>query len=353
MPGRLLLFNIRTDADDHILGFTTAWINALAAHYDAVDVLTMHAGRLAVAQNVTVYSVGREHGYSPARRLVAFYWILLRLLLTRRYTACFAHMMPLFAALGGVPLRLAGVPLTTWYTHRQVTPHLKWALRFSRRVVSAVPESFPIPTPKLRVTGHGVNTGTFCPPPEDAGQSRPLVLQVARLMPIKHQETLLRAAAPLDCDVALVGGIPDGANDSYEKTLRALAGELGIAHKVTFAGEQTAEQVRDWYWRAAVAVNLSPPGLFDKAALEGMACALPTITSSAAFTPLTGTFTNQLLLATPQDSAGLTVLLRGLLAQSPQDRRAIGLALRQAVIEQHSLDSLILRLVNVLNTGEL
>ncbi|MDQ7035429.1 MAG: hypothetical protein Q9P01_11505 [Anaerolineae bacterium] len=26
---RLLIFNLRTDIDDHILGFTTQWINAL------------------------------------------------------------------------------------------------------------------------------------------------------------------------------------------------------------------------------------------------------------------------------------------------------------------------------------
>ncbi|MCB9450333.1 MAG: glycosyltransferase family 4 protein [Anaerolineaceae bacterium] len=353
MPGRLLLFNIRTDADDHILGFTTPWINALAAHYDAVDVLTMHAGRLAVAENVTVYSVGRERGYGAARRLVNFYAILLRLLLTRRYTACFAHMMPLFAALGGVPLWLAGVPVTTWYTHRQVTRHLRWALRFSRRVVSAVPESFPLPTPKLRATGHGVNTDLFCPPPESPESSRPLVVQVARLMPIKHQGTLLRAASSLEVDIVLVGGIPDGGDDSYARELHSLADALGITGRVTFAGEQTAEEVRDWYWRAAVAVNLSPPGLFDKAALEGMACALPTLISSTAFIPLAGAYTAQLLVDSPEDVAGVTARLRDLLALSPQERRAIGLALRQAVIEQHSMQSLIPRLVNILNTGEL
>jgi glycosyltransferase involved in cell wall biosynthesis len=262
-------------------------------------------------------------------------------------------MMPLFAALGGVPLWLAGVPVTTWYTHRQVTRHLRWALRFSRRVVSAVPDSFPIPTSKLRVTGHGVNTDYFCPPPESPYPPRPLVTQVARLMPIKHQETLLRAAAPLDCDVMLVGGIPDGESDSYEKTLRALAAELGMIERVIFAGEQTAEGVRDWYWRTAVAVNLSPPGLFDKAALEGMACGLPTMTSSTAFLPLIGDNSDKLLIATPEDAAGLTAHLRDLLAQPAQDRRAIGLALRRAVIQQHSMKSLIPRLVNVLNTGEL
>jgi len=37
----LLLFNLATDADDPILGFTTGWLNRLAAHYTQVDVITM------------------------------------------------------------------------------------------------------------------------------------------------------------------------------------------------------------------------------------------------------------------------------------------------------------------------
>src|SRR5688572_5933045 len=154
---RLLLFNLRTDVDDHILGFTTIWMNALAQHYDAVDVITSHAGRIAAAPNVTVYSIGRERGYGAARRVSEFYRILLRLLLTHRYTACFAHMQPLFATMGGIPLRLFRVPLTTWYTHRQISWQVRWAERFSRRVVSAVEDSFPMKTPKLRVTGHGID----------------------------------------------------------------------------------------------------------------------------------------------------------------------------------------------------
>ena len=49
---------------------------------------------------------------------------------------------------------------------------------------------------------------------------------------------------------------------------------------------------------------------------------------------------------------GLVDRLRALLALSASERAALGAAQRQRVIEAHSLNHLIGRLVNVLNTGE-
>src|SRR5688572_14425989 len=94
---RLLLFNLATDADDPILGFASGWIRALARHAEFIDVVTMRVGRVHLPANVRVFSVGKERGYSEARRATEFYRILQALLVGRHYDACFAHMMPLFA----------------------------------------------------------------------------------------------------------------------------------------------------------------------------------------------------------------------------------------------------------------
>jgi glycosyltransferase involved in cell wall biosynthesis len=348
---RLLIFNLRTDVDDHILGFTTRWINALAPHYTAIDVLTTHAGKIAVADNVRVYSAGREQGGGKIQRIAAFYGTLARLLIRHRYDACFAHMQPLFAALGAPLLALRGVPITTWYTHRERTRQLEWATRFSYRVVSAVPSSFPISTPKLRPLGHGIETDFFTPSPYIA--ARPRIVQVARLTAIKHQHILLQAAQPLDCEVVLVGDLPDGYGDEYKKRLHALVDELGMRARVIFAGAQTPEQVRVWYQSAAAAVNLSPAGLFDKAALESMSCAVPTLVSNQAFAPLLGAYHEQLLVSAPDDVEGVRERLRGLLALSGTQREQIGQHLRGQVIAQHSLQALIRKLICVMHSGEL
>src|SRR5438270_12504303 len=122
---RLLLFNLATDADDPILGFTTRWICALAEQVEFVRVITMRAGRLEVPGNVRVYSVGKEKGYSEPRRVVEFYRILARILRQHNIDVCFSHMIPLFTVLGGPILKAKRIPIVTWYAHPKVTRILK------------------------------------------------------------------------------------------------------------------------------------------------------------------------------------------------------------------------------------
>jgi glycosyltransferase involved in cell wall biosynthesis len=350
---RLLLFNLRTDIDDHILGFTTQWINALVPYYEAIDVLTTHAGTLAVAEKVRVFSVGREQGAGKVQRTANFYKHLTQLLLMHKYDACFAHMQPLFAVMASPLLQLRGIPITTWYTHRQMSRTIALAERVSYRIVSAVESSFPMKTPKLRVLGHGIDTEFFAPDTSVPQHHPPRIVQVARLTDIKHQHILLEAGHDLDCEIVFVGDVPDGYDNDYKRRLITQVHNMGIAEKVIFAGAQTPEQVRDWYHSATVAINLSPPGLFDKAALEGMACAVPTIVSNEAFQPLTGTYADMLHIPAPDDVTALRERLMLLLTIPQGQRQIIGSTLRQGVIEQHSLNQLIQRLISVMHTGEI
>lgn len=350
----LLLFNLATDADDPILSFTTTWINRLAAHFDHVDVLTMRAGRLDLRPNVRVDSVGKERGYGEARRAAEFYRLLGARLSERRFCACFAHMMPLFAVMGWPLLRARRVPITLWYTHRQAGRVLRLAERVSQRVVTAAPDSFPITTPKLRPIGHGIDTDFFIPA-DDAPSDAATIVYVARIMPIKRQDALIRALADVpDAHIRLVGAVPGDVPEAgrYRADLERLAAELGVADRVTFTGPLPPEGVRAELRSAALAVNLSPVGLFDKAALESMSCGVPTIVTNPAFDPLLGDPPDRLRVADVVDPAELAARLRTLLALATPARAALGADLRARVIAAHSLDALIPRLVRVLRTGE-
>ncbi len=372
---RLLLFNLATDATDPVLGFGSVWIRELAAHCETIDVLTMYRGVVDLPDNVQVYSAGREHGWSKARRLTTFYRHLTRLLSARRYDVCFAHMMPLFAALSGPLLRARGIPLVLWYAHRQETRQLRLGLAMSWRAVTSVATSFPVPTDKLRVVGQGIDTDFYSPPlpkpcapsvprptgdvsqneggggQEPSSDGRPLIIQVARLAAIKHQATTIRAVAGTGAQLAFVGGVQPGYPDDYLRQLEALCAEL--SQRCRFTGDLPAAGVRDWNRRATIAVNTSPVGLFDKSALESMACALPTVVCNPAFAPALGEHRDLLMIGGPEDAAGLRERLAHLLALPEGERGRIGRALRQGVIREHSLKTLIKRLLSVFETGEL
>jgi glycosyltransferase involved in cell wall biosynthesis len=170
-------------------------------------------------------------------------------------------------------------------------------------------------------------------------------------MPIKQQATLIRALVDVpDAQVVFVGDVPPDVAPTYRRTLEALARDLGVAERVTFTGNQPPESVRDWNRKAAIAVNLSPMGLFDKAALEAMAVGVPTLVGSTAFDDVVRD--ERLKVSDPDDPAALAKRLNDLLALPASERRTMGAALRQRVIEAHSLNRLVGRLVNVLTTGE-
>jgi glycosyltransferase involved in cell wall biosynthesis len=363
----LLIFNLAMDADESALAFVITWVEQLAPHYERIDVITMRAGRMSVPPNVHVHSVGKERGWSEPRRGLEFYRLLIARLRERRYAACFAHMMPLFAVLGAPLLRLWRVPLTLWYTHQQRSPMLRAALIMSRTVVSAARESFPYRTRKLQAIGHGIDTDFFSPgPPSTTNGSYPAryIVQVARIAPIKRQAVLLQAFIRLNdptTRLVLVGEVlGEGATNAlYRKELELTAERAGVANRVIFTGRQSPVQVRDWYRRAAIAVNLSPVGLFDKAVLESLACGLPTVVSNPAFATVYGTKRLVLFLAPidsiPEDASRqaemLAQRLRATLDQRPAVLAALRAELRLAVVRGHSMEHLIRKLRPILTDG--
>jgi len=353
-PLRLLMFNLMTDVSDPVLGFTTAWIRELATHCETIDLITMYQGQLNLPDNVRVYSAGRENGLSKPVRVLNFYRHLLRLITINQYDACFAHMMPLFAGLGGPLLTLRGIKTVLWYTHRQKSNQLKLGLNMSWRVVTAVKTSFPYDTDKLRVIGHGIDTDFYAPADEPkAASNTPIIIQVARLAAIKHQETTIKAVAKTDAHLTLVGDVQRGYPASYKNELKDMCQQLNMSHRATFTGDLLPPDVRNWYRKATIAVNMSPVGLFDKAALESMACGIPTIVCNNEFSHLMGEYTDLLIVDSPHDVDGLRARITQLLDMTPAQRHAIGQTLRQNVTAQYSLSSLVNRLVDVLQTGEL
>jgi len=342
----------KLDPFDPVLAFTLGWVRALAARVDHLHVLCLEIQPLTepLPGNVTAWSMGKEHGAGRAQELGAFYKVLSRI--SGDADVVFCHMIPRFAVLATPFAMLYGKPLILWYVHRQISLELRLAMAFSHYVATAVPDSFPLPTSKLRPLGHGIDAEFFASDANPVSCDEPLIVHVARLMPIKHQDILLRAFAALPdritARIALVGEVPRGQDASYRDQLRALADDLGIASHVTFTGGLNPQAVRDLYRQASIAVNLSPPGLFDKAALESMLCGVPTVVANPAFDPVLGDYMPQLRISSSDDVSGLTERLRALLAPdflSSAASQTMTQTVRERVRAAHSLDGLMDRLV--------
>jgi len=352
---RLLVFNLATDADDPVLGFTTTWLNALAERCEVVDVITMRVGRLAVAPNVHVHSVGKERGVGEIRRALRFWRILAGLLRRQRYDAAFAHMMPLFAILAAPLLRPRRVPMTLWFNHRSVTLRLRLAERLVDHVVTSSLEGFRLDSTKCVALGHGIDTDFFCPSTTVGAPAGPFtVLAAGRIAPIKGLDTVIEAVALTrsQCGVELrlrLVGEPATSDADYAQGLRRRIEALGLVDAVELPGAVRYDRMVEEYRAADVLVNLSPTGGQDKVVLEAMACGLPVVTSNDAFRELLGV--SESLVVPDDDAPALAAQLLWLLGLSTDERRALGAQLRSEVVRRHGLSRLVDRLLGVAIAG--
>ena len=189
----LLVFNLAMDADDAVHGHTTDWTNALARRCEHVSVITMRAGRLEVEPNVSVHSLGKEHGYSEPRRLARFYGLSHSVIADGRIDACFAHMAPLFTVLFAPQARLRKIPVLLWYAHASVTPTLRLAHAAADRCVSSTPAGFKIPSRKLFIVGQGVDVDHIQPPGTFSADYARTVVSAGRMTPVKRIDVMIEA----------------------------------------------------------------------------------------------------------------------------------------------------------------
>jgi D-inositol-3-phosphate glycosyltransferase len=140
---------------------------------------------------------------------------------------------------------------------------------------------------KLAVIPLGVDLDRFRPADKDSARAalglkdERIILFVGRIEPLKGVDILINAAAMLesdvDCSVLIVGG--DESSTAQLKTLRDLARERGIEHRVAFAGAVDHDKLPLYYNAADVCVVPSHYESFGLVAVEAMASGVPVVAS--------------------------------------------------------------------------
>ncbi len=267
---RLLITTQSLDLNDPILGFFHRWVEEFAKHCESIEVVCLRAGDYSLPPNVHVHSLGKEHGGLRLLRWVRALRYIVGL--RSKYDHVFVHMNPEYLVLAGWFWRLWGKRSVLWYTHKSVDLKLRAATLFANAVLTASKESFRLPTNKLRVVGHGIDTGFFSV--DQAVVRGSHYLSVGRLMPSKRHDLAIRAAHEAGVSLHIAGNGPEQAN------LEALAAQLGAT--VEFLGGITQQQLRQEYRTAAKLVHTSETGSLDKVVLEALACGLAIATNDPA-----------------------------------------------------------------------
>ena len=216
-----------------------------------------------------------------------------------------------------------------WQYRLFYEPFLNLALRRAARIVVASPPMLDVASlarfrHKCVVVPFGLDPAPYAatpaPPATRPAGTDATALFVGRLVPYKGLDVLLRALPGLPLRVVIVGDGPCRAS------LEALTQALGVADRVTFAGQVSDEARFEEYRRADLFVlpSVSRQEAFGMVQIEAMLSGLPVVSTAL---PTGVPWVNQDghtgRVVPPGDPAALRSALAAL-AASPDLRRELG-----------------------------
>ena len=329
---KLLITTQAVDQEDPVLGFFHGWLLEFAKHFERIDVICLKEGTHALPAHVFVHSLGKEKGVNYVRyvyRLFAYIWRL-----RMHYDVVFSHMNPHYIVLAGWLWALQGKRMYFWRNHARMNVMTRVAACFARRVFYTSPYACTRVFPHAVQMPVGIDTQFFTPqsiePVPDS------ILLLGRLSPVKRPEVYIATGALLPrYTFDIYGDVPNG-DHAYRSTLEASA-----THNVHFCGAISHYETPLVYARHALYVNLTPEGSMDKTVLEAAACGTLVLVSNTSFH---GYVPEECLVSDghPEKIAERIITLNSL---TPEKRQEYIRALRESVVEHHSLQKLAQMLV--------
>lgn len=332
---RLLITTQVVDSKDPFLGFFHGWLLEFSKHFEHIHVVCLKEGEHKLPANVTVHSLGKEHGVSR----IGYVFRLLRYIWTLRgeYDAVFVHMNQEYILLAGWLWKLLGKRIYMWRNHYAGGLFTDVAAMFATKVFCTSAHSYTAKYKKTVVMPVGVDTELFAP--SAVLRAPRSVLFFSRFAPAKKPDMLLEALGVLHGErvqfrASFYGdALPQDA--AYRENVIKRAGELGLGEKVAFYPGVPHTEAPDVFSKHEIFVNLSSSGTYDKTMFEAAACGCLVLASSPDFAAIAG---RQFLVT--EDSKAVADKLHEFLALLQSEREDLARKLRETVVRGHDLTHL-------------
>jgi colanic acid/amylovoran biosynthesis glycosyltransferase len=221
----------------------------------------------------------------------------------------------------------------------------------SRANAQYIVKHFHVPRSHIRVIPCGVDTHRFRPNRLD-GNARhafgpPLVVCIARLVPVKNLRLLLEACKELLTREVSFRCVIVGDGKSRDELLAEHA-RLGLEKAVELVGPAEQEAVRDWWQRASVAVLTSEREGMPVSLMEAAACGVPAVATAVGGIPeLIEDEVTGILVAHGSRDALAAALERML--KNPDLTSQMGIQARQRAVQRFSIGRQIDQLIDLWN----
>ncbi|MFA5022551.1 MAG: glycosyltransferase family 4 protein [Patescibacteria group bacterium] len=358
---KLLMITRKIDRLDPLAGFAYGWVKKIAGNVSELNVMCLEKGDITgLPENVKIYSLGKEKHNSRIQRFFRFQVLALKLV--PRSDGVFCHMNPEYTIAIAPAAKLFGKKIISWYTHGAITPKLKLTEFLANKILTASTQSFRLPSKKVVVTGHGIDTAFFHPPAPGqetiskfylAGRvpgnlANFKILSIGRISPTKDYESLIKAVDLLvnqqkinGLKVDIIGGPGLPQHQVYLDNLKKMAEVMKLQGIVSFVGAISNLETVGHYQDADLFVNLSHTGSVDKSVLEAMACGCLVLTSNEAFEKIVG----KDFMVQQNQPSDLAKKIEWVMNLPQTEKESIKNKLRAEVIANHDLNNLAKKIV--------
>jgi len=336
---KLLILTQKIDSADPVLGFFHEWVLNLSTKCEQVTVICLQKGALTLPENVKVLSLGKEDQASRLGYLFNFYKYLWQE--RKNYETVFVHMNQEYILLAGWLWRLLNKNLFLWRNHSEGNFLTKISVFLANTVFCTSKYSYTAQFAKTRLMPAGIDTDYFRPY-NSVLKKEKSVLFLGRLSAIKKPELFIKLLAHLKnegviFEAQIVGDSPD---QKYFEVLKKQVEISNLVDEVTFIKGVPNKETLAFYRTNKVYVNLTPSGSLDKTILEAMASGSLILTTNQSFMrEIPDCF-----FARENDLEDLSQKLKFLLNLPENEVKGRGETLRQYVVQNHSLKSLVERL---------
>lgn len=348
---KLLICTQKMDKNDPILGFFHRWVEEFAKKCEGVIVICLKEGEHELPENVRVLSLGKERGVSRIKYLFRFYRFLFKE--RKNYDAVFVHMNTVYVLLGGLLWRLWRKKVGLWYAHGHTGFFLKLSEKITNIIFTSTKKGCRLHSSKVKIVGQGIDTNYFHPEDKREKNEAFTLITVGRISPVKDYETMIEAMGILSQKninylLEIIGGAESREEKDYQEKLKDQVKEKNLEKKIIFKGPLSNTDILEDLQSSDVFISTSLTGSMDKAVLEAMATGTPASTCNEAFDELLADEKN-LLLFRKKSKNELSEKLLSLYTLGDKERQSLGGRLREKVVKNHSLPTLIDKIIRNYN----
>ena len=336
------------DDDDPILATTISWIRAFARHpqVENVSVLSLRSGKYVMPDNVSVTAI---QGKNRLSTLLRFYKAVITAMTSHKADFFFIYQGGAYPFLL-LPFKICfKKPVFQWKALPYISPQMKFYARYcDTKVFTSTPNAFPLALPgKLKVIGQGIDTKHFIniPGREKTGD----LVTVGRIAPVKKLEVILqvlelckqRYGKTYRLDIY---GPASEQHTQYLEYLQALINTLRLSEEVSLMGPVKQEYLPAILNKHRVFINCSETAL-DRVVVEAMACELPVLATNVCIADILPQSLKEQLFVAEDTVEHIAHSLHALMSQSEEQLTGIGKDLRKIIVQDHSVERLIDKIV--------